>query len=78
MSTQALNRALLARQRLLARAPLPAGGDRATHVIGELGELLFGPLSARDRDALEAEGERLLSFAAAEAGARDIRYAPVA
>ena len=36
LTTQALNRALLARQRLLARAPLPAGpaaGDRAAHVI---------------------------------------------
>jgi hypothetical protein len=39
---------------------------------------LFGALSAADRDALEAEGERLLSFAAADAGTRDIRYAPVA
>ena len=39
---------------------------------------LFGPLSARDRDALEAEGARLLSFAAAEAAGHDIRYAPVA
>jgi hypothetical protein len=36
LSTQALNRALLARRRLLARAPLPAGpadGDGAAHVI---------------------------------------------
>ena len=35
LSTQALNRALLARQRLLARAPLPADGDgdRARRVI---------------------------------------------
>ena len=39
---------------------------------------LFGPLSARDRGALEAEGERLLSFAAAEASEHDIRYTPVA
>ena len=29
LSTQALNRALLARQRLLARSPLTADGDRA-------------------------------------------------
>jgi hypothetical protein len=29
LSTQALNRAPLARQRLLARAPLPADGDHA-------------------------------------------------
>src|SRR5215469_11841492 len=33
LSTQALNRALLARQRLLARVPLAANGDRAGHVI---------------------------------------------
>ena len=39
---------------------------------------LFGPLSPRDRDALEAEGERLLSFAAADAADHDIRYTPVA
>jgi DNA glycosylase AlkZ-like len=37
---------------------------------------LFAPLSARDRDALEAEGERLLSFAAADAADHDIRYTP--
>ena len=39
---------------------------------------LFGPLSAGDRDALESEGELLLSFAAADAAERDIRYAPLA
>ena len=39
---------------------------------------LFGPLPAASRGALEAEGERLLSFAAADAATRDIRYAPLA
>ena len=33
VSTQALNRAPLARQRLLARTPLPADSDRAAHVL---------------------------------------------
>ena len=33
VSTQALNRALLARQRLLARTPLPADTDRAAHAL---------------------------------------------
>ena len=33
VSTQALNRALLARQRLLARTPLPADTARAAHVL---------------------------------------------
>ena len=33
VSTQALNRALLARQRLLARTPLLADTDRAAHVL---------------------------------------------
>src|SRR5215469_15918298 len=33
LSTQALNRALLARQRLLARTPLPADTDRDAHVL---------------------------------------------
>ncbi len=37
---------------------------------------LFGPLSAAHRDALELEGQRLLSFAAPEAVTHDIRYTP--
>jgi DNA glycosylase AlkZ-like len=38
---------------------------------------LFGPLTAADRDALESEAEQLLSFAAADAAERDIRYVPL-
>ena len=44
VSTQALNRALLARQRLLARTPLPADTDRAAHAL-RLVEHLAGLLS---------------------------------
>ena len=36
---------------------------------------LFAPLAERDRDAVAEEGERLLAFTAADAGARDIRFA---
>ncbi len=39
---------------------------------------MFGPASTPDRDAVTAEGERLLAFAAPEARARDIRFAPAA
>lgn len=35
---------------------------------------LFAPLAEGDRDAVAEEGERLLAFAAADAGARDIRF----
>jgi hypothetical protein len=41
VSTQALNRALVARQRLLARTPHPADTDRAAHVL-RLAEHLAG------------------------------------
>jgi len=37
----------------------------------------FGPLSAADRDAVAAEGERLLGFAASATARRDVRFAPV-
>jgi len=37
----------------------------------------FTPLSAADRDAIVAEGERLLGFAAAATAVRDVRFAPV-
>jgi len=39
---------------------------------------MFGPVAAPDRDAITCEGERLLTFAAPDAGARDIRFAPIA
>lgn len=38
----------------------------------------FAPLPKQDQTALAEEGERLLAFAAADAGARDIQFAPVA
>jgi len=38
---------------------------------------LFGPLGSRDRDAVTGEGGRLLAFAAPDAPAHDIRFAPV-
>jgi len=37
----------------------------------------FSPLSAADRDAVAAEGERLLGFAASATARRDVRFAPV-
>jgi hypothetical protein len=36
----------------------------------------FEPLSARDRDAVAEEGDRLLAFAAADASARNVQFAP--
>jgi Winged helix DNA-binding domain len=39
---------------------------------------LFAPLGPRDRDAVAGEGGRLLAFAAPDAPAHDIRFAPVA
>jgi hypothetical protein len=50
LDPRTLNRATLARQLLLDRAPLTAG---------------------------EAEGERLLGFAAPATAVRDVRFAPV-
>ncbi len=38
---------------------------------------LFGPVSPGDRDAIAAEGGRLLGFAAA-GGDHEIRFAPLA
>jgi len=39
---------------------------------------LFEPIAAPDRAAVASEGERLLAFAAPDAGAHDIRFAPAA
>jgi hypothetical protein len=47
------------------------GGDGATLMIES-----FEPLSARDRAAVAEEGARLLDFLAADAQARDVRFAP--
>ncbi len=38
----------------------------------------FGPISARDREAVMREAERLLGFAAAGAGKHEIRFAAIA
>jgi hypothetical protein len=38
---------------------------------------LFGPVSPRDREALAAEAQRLLAFAA-PGGDHEIRFAPIA
>jgi hypothetical protein len=38
---------------------------------------MFGPAAVADRDAITGEGERMLAFAAPDAGARDIRFAPI-
>jgi hypothetical protein len=37
----------------------------------------FTPLSSADREAIEAEGERLLGFAAPAIAVREVRFAPV-
>jgi hypothetical protein len=37
----------------------------------------FVPLGASDRDAVAAEGERLLGFATSAIAVRDVRFAPV-
>ena len=39
---------------------------------------MFGAVSPPDRDAITAEGEHMLDFAAPKAAARDIRFAPIA
>jgi Winged helix DNA-binding domain len=115
LSRQALNRALLARQLLLAECDnlVLSHADR-TRIISEpnrqrmftrngifpgtvlvdgfvagmwkitraraaavLTIELFGPLGPRDRASVTDEGGRLLAFAAPEAGAREIRFAPL-
>jgi len=38
----------------------------------------FGPISARDREAVTREADRLLGFAAADAGKHEIRFAAIA
>jgi hypothetical protein len=38
---------------------------------------MFGPVAPADRDAITGEGEGMLAFAAPDAGARDVRFAPV-
>ena len=38
---------------------------------------LFGPVGGRDRDAVAAEGRRLLEFAAPNAPDGEIRFGPI-
>jgi len=38
---------------------------------------MFGPASGRDRDAVAAEGERLLEFAAPGSPDAELRFGPV-
>ncbi len=61
-------------------AVLVDGFVRATWQITRQGATLriapFAPLSRQDSAALAEEGARLLAFAAADAGARDIQLAP--
>jgi hypothetical protein len=47
------------------------GGRRATLVIRP-----FGALSRAERDDAAAEAHRMLDFAASDADARDVRFAP--
>lgn len=58
----------------ISRSPAAARSPAAVTLNIEV----FGPVSAADRDALTAEGERMLEFAAPDAEARDIRFAPIA
>lgn len=46
-------------------------GGRATLAIAE-----FAPLSARERQAVAEEGERLLAFVAGDAESRNVRFVP--
>jgi hypothetical protein len=56
----------------LDRPSRPGRGREATTLVVEP----FAELSGRDRAEVAAEGERLLAFAAGDAAARDLRFAP--
>jgi hypothetical protein len=72
---------VLSRQALNPGAAQPAAaGPHAAPARGTatLEVRPFQPMAGRDRDAITAEGERLLSFAHPDDAARDIRLARVA
>ena len=48
--------------------------EREGNATAILGIRPFGRLSKQDRDAVEAEAQRMVDFAAAEATARDVRF----
>ena len=84
LGLRALNRATLARQLLLGRATLLVDGlwqaDWKITRQTERAVLEIRPfirLDAADRDAIAAEGERLLGFAVPAKAVRDVRFAPV-
>src|SRR5215472_14535138 len=51
--------------------------DRARDAVTLIVEMFRDRVSARDRDAIIAEGMRMLAFAAPEAPSRDVRFAPL-
>jgi len=51
--------------------------DRARDAVALIVEMFRGRVSARDRDAITAEGLRMLAFAAPETPEHDVRFAPL-
>jgi hypothetical protein len=51
--------------------------DRARDAVTLIAGMFRDRVSARDRDAITAEGLRMLTFAAPETPSRDVRFAPL-